>query len=488
MGHQWSNKRIHRHSRRPGGEWFDAGRPAYNDHVHADSLRRSDCDNDGKRDRGGHSHSAARDQRVHGNAGAAHGGGDLDASLVQQRRRRCGHRRWRGRCSNFGIRVGSPQPNDDLLAVRQWGEWGEHQDGGNHCGSEETSEIGTLAGHSGIAGSSDGSSGDARFRTPSSIAVDSKGNTIVADRGNNTIRWISAAGQVETRAGNAGQTGSKDGKGADALFHFGLYGGGVATDGAGNIYVSDTTNNTLRKVTADGTVTTIAGSATNAPGFADGPAAHARFNNPTHLVVDPKGVIYVADTSNHIIRKITVDGVVSTIAGAAGLSGYADGPNGLARFNLPHGLTIDATGNLYVGDVGNNAVRKITPDGIVTTLVGGPAVSGNVTTTASTTTVQFNFGCCGGGLAIDTDGNVYVADRGSQTIRRVTPEGVVSTVAGSGLRGGTDAPAQEATFNNPIAVAVDNTGRLYIADTDNHAIRDTVAPSTRRHAVVHNHP
>jgi sugar lactone lactonase YvrE len=350
-------------------------------------------------------------------------------------------------------------------------------------GQKKPPDIGTLAGTGGYPGSDDGSARNARFRTPWSITVDNKGNTIIADSGNNTIRRVSPDGHVDTIAGNPGQAGSKDGKGRDALFNFEFYGGGVATDRAGNIFVSDTSNNTIRKLAADGTVTTIAGSAAEAPGFTDGPALGARFNSPSHLVVDARGIIYVADTSNHTIRKITPDGVVSTVAGVAGLRGYADGPGTIARFNLPHGLTIDAAGNLYVGDVGNDAVRRITPDGIVTTLAGGPNVAGKVMTNANASTAKFNFGCCGGGLAIDADGNILVADRGSQTIRSVTSDGQVSTIAGSGAKGSIDGPAPDATFNNPIAVATDNTGRLYVADTDNHAIRATQTPTARHRAV-----
>jgi hypothetical protein len=350
-------------------------------------------------------------------------------------------------------------------------------------GPKRPPDIGTLAGSGGVAGADDGSATRARFRTPWSIAVDSRGNTIVADSGNNTVRRISPDGKVETIAGNPGEAGSKDGRGRGALFNFEFYGGGVATDPAGNIYVSDTSNNTIRKITLEGNVTTIAGSAGDTPGYADGLALEARFNSPTHLAVTSNGTIYVADTSNHTIRKISPDGTVSTLAGVAGIRGYTDGPGGIAKFNLPHGLALDAAGNLYVGDVGNDAVRKITPEGEVTTLAGGPNVAGKVMTNGNTSTTRFNFGCCGGGLAMDAEGLLFVADRGSQTIRTVTAEGEVSTVAGSGTKGTTDGPAPDARFNNPIAVATDNSGRLFIADTDNHSIRATQVPTTRRRAV-----
>jgi hypothetical protein len=350
-------------------------------------------------------------------------------------------------------------------------------------GQRRPPDIGTLAGVGGDAGSQDGSARAARFRSPWSITTDASGNTIVADSGNNTIRRISKEGRVETIAGTAGVAGKRDGRGTEAQFNFEFYGGGVAADAAGNIYVGDTSNNTVRKIAPDGQVTTIAGNANEPPGSVDGRGSEARFNGPSHLVIAHDGTISVADTSNHTIRKIATDGTVSTVAGGAGLRGYADGSASIARFNLPHGLTLDGAGNLYVGDVGNDAVRKITSDGQVTTLAGGPSTVGKIMTNAGSSAARFSFGCCGGGLAIDADGLLYVADRGSQTIRTVTPDGEVSTVAGSGGKGTADGPAPDATFNNPIAVATDNSGRLFIADTDNHSIRATQAPATRRRAV-----
>jgi sugar lactone lactonase YvrE len=258
----------------------------------------------------------------------------------------------------------------------------------------------------------------------------------------------------------------------------------VATDSAGNIYVSDTSNNTIRKIAPDRTVTTIAGNANEGPGSADGKGSDARFNGPSHLALDRSGNIYVADTSNHTIRKIALDGTVTTIAGSPGLRGYANGVGSAARFNLPHGVAVDADGNVFVGDVGNDAVRRIAPNGTVTTVAGGPVPAGKDGNVQASET-HFSFGCCGGGLAVDGDGLLYVADRGSQTIRTVTSDGEVSTLAGSGEKGTANGTASEASFNNPIAVATAPNGQVVIADTDNHEIRATVAPAARHRPVRH---
>lgn len=347
-------------------------------------------------------------------------------------------------------------------------------------GQRKPPDIGTLAGGGRTPGAEDGAGRSAQFRNPWSIAVDPAGNTFVADSGNNTVRKITPAGVVTTIAGLAGIAGSIDGKGTDARFDFAFFGGGIATDRAGNLYVSDTANNTIRKITPDNTVTTIAGSVGGAPGTDDGQGSGARFNGPSHLAVDVNGVIYVADTSNHTIRKITPAGVVTTLAGAAGLRGLADGLGNAARFNIPHGVAVDSAGNIYVGDTGNEAIRKITPDGNVTTLAGGFTERAG---SSASPVAKFNFGCCGGGVAVDADGVVYVADRGSQTVRTVSFEGDVSTLAGSGEKGGDDGPASQATFNNPIAVAIDRSGNLFIADTDNHSIRTSQTQPGRRRVV-----
>ena len=203
----------------------------------------------------------------------------------------------------------------------------------------------------------------AGFNIPTGVAVDSAGNVYVADQGNHTIRKITPAGVVSTLAGLAGSAGSTDGTGSAARFFQPL---GVAVDAAGNVYVADTNNQTIRKITPAGVVSTLAGLA-NSQGSTDGTGSAARFFAPTSVAVDAVGDVYVADDSNHTIRKITPAGVVSTLAGLAGSAGFADGTGSAARFNNPSGVTVDAAGNAYVADSDNSAIRKITPAGVVTT-------------------------------------------------------------------------------------------------------------------------
>ncbi len=198
------------------------------------------------------------------------------------------------------------------------------------------------------------------------MAVDSAGNVYVADNYNHTIRKVTPDGVVTTLAGALGQAGTVDGTGCGARFS---YPRGVAVDRAGNVYVADSYNHTIRKVTPAAVVTTLAGAARQ-PGAVDGAGAAARFNNPINLAVDGVGNVYVADNWNHTIRKVTPAGVVTTLAGAAGQPGAADGTGAAARFRSPNGVGVDGSGNVYVADRGNSAIRKITLAGDVTTVIG----------------------------------------------------------------------------------------------------------------------
>ncbi len=224
----------------------------------------------------------------------------------------------------------------------------------------------TLAGVAGTAGSADGAGGAARFRSPGAAATDAAGHIYLADSGNHTIRKITPAGVVTTLAGTAGSLGTADGTGGAARFRFPY---GLAVDDAGNVFVADSYNHTIRKITPAGVVTTLAGSAGNA-GSADGTGSAARFNLPCGLGVDAAGTLFVADANNHTIRKITPAGVVTTFAGSAGNIGHADGAGGSARFRVPRGLAVDPWGNVLVTDMQNQTLRRITPGGVVSTLAG----------------------------------------------------------------------------------------------------------------------
>jgi sugar lactone lactonase YvrE len=227
----------------------------------------------------------------------------------------------------------------------------------------------TYAGASGVEGSDNGVALTARFRFPHGIVIDSAGNLFVSDGGNHTIRKITPAGVVSTFAG-AGVFGFKDETGTAAKFNGPL---GLAMDAASNIYVADRLNSLIRKITPAGVVTTVAGTASTA-GFNDATGTAAKFNYPWGVASDAAGTLYVADTNNNNIRKITPAGVVSTLAGSAtDVAGYVDGAGSVARFNQPIDLKVDSAGNVYAAEKFNKTIRKITPAGVVSTVVGDAA-------------------------------------------------------------------------------------------------------------------
>ena len=322
----------------------------------------------------------------------------------------------------------------------------------------------TLAGPVvGGIGSADGTGSTAQFDTPFGVAVDSTGNSYVADTYNHTIRKITPAGLVTTLAGTADTKGSADGTGSAAQFSFPQ---GMAMGSSGNVYVADTGNSTIRLITPAGVVVTIAGIA-NSRGVTDGASTVARFYNPMGLTVDSVGNIYVADSSNHTIRKITPAGIVTTLAGSAGSYGWADGTGSAARFDYPEGVAVDGSGNVYVADTDNSTIRKITPAGVVTTLAGSAGSYGSTDGTGSAARFSYPEG-----LAVDSAGNIYVADTYSNTIRKITPVGIVSTLAGSvGSYGSTDGAGSNARFGYPTSLAVSSAGKVFVADTLNNTIR-----------------
>ncbi len=322
--------------------------------------------------------------------------------------------------------------------------------------------VSTLAGKTTTRGSADGTGSAALFSHPTGVSVDGSGNVYVVDSGNSTIRKVTPAGAVTTLAGTAGSIGSADGTAGAAQFNAPTM---EAIDAAGNIVVADTGNDTIRKVTPGGVVTTIAGTAS--PGSSDGTGGAARFNNPNTVAVDGLGNMYVADTGNNLIRKITPAGVVTSLAGAPGVAGSTDGAGILARFSSPYGVAVDASGNVYVADAGNDTIRKVTPAGVVTTLAGAPGKAGSADGTGAA--AAFNYP---EGVSLDGAGNIYVADTGNQTIRKITPAGLVTTLAGSaGKAGYVDATGSAAQFNQPSGIATDASGNLYVADFNNGTVR-----------------
>jgi len=334
----------------------------------------------------------------------------------------------------------------------------------------------TLAGKAGAAGSADGTNSSARFDSPDGVAVDSAGNLYVADGNNNTIRRVTPAGVVTTLAGSAGMPGSTDGTNSDARFAFPA--GVLAVDGVGNVYVTDCGNNTVRKLTPVGTdwvVTTLAGRA-GVSGGVDGTNSAARFNGPFGVAADSTGNLYVGDGNNNTIRKLTPVGtnwVVTTLAGRAGNASSADGTNSAARFNGPLNPAVDSAGSLYVADYSNDTIRKVTPVGtnwVVTTLAGVAGSDGNADGTNSEARFFWPFTA-----AVDSAGNLYVADYSNDTIRKVTPVGtnwVVTTLAGlTENHGSADWTGSAARFSGPGEIALDSAGNLYVTDYNNNTIR-----------------
>lgn len=335
----------------------------------------------------------------------------------------------------------------------------------------------TQAGTSNVSGSTDGTPGS--FRNPYGIAIDAERNLYVSDTLNNTIRKISPARVVSTLAGSAGLLGSTDGAGTAARFNFPV---GLAADAAGNLYVADAKNSTIRKITAAGVVSTYAG-APSQFGSTDGALATARFFLPYGVAVDGSGNLYVADGGNNLIRKISAGGTVSTLAGAALQSGYADGTGSAARFSTPWGIAVDRNGLVYVADSDNHVIRKITSAGAVTTLAGNPGSAGAIDGVG--VAARFNQPR---GLSVDAAGNVYVADYGSSTIRLVTAGGAVSTLAGkAGVIGEVDSVGAAARLYDPTDVVVDGT-TIYVVDSSNNLIRKGVPASSASLPVISIHP
>ena len=314
----------------------------------------------------------------------------------------------------------------------------------------------TLAGGT-EQGFADGYGATAKFRSFGQVAADSLGNIFYADTYNNRIRKITAEGFVSTYAGT-GVYGYAEGNVTSAQFR---WPGGIAISSDGTVFVADSDNQRIRKITPAGVVTTFAGS--GVASFADGTGSAAQFNGPTSVALDSSGTAYVTDKLNNRIRKVTPAGVVTTLAGS-GVAGNIDGTGVAAQFNGPSGVAVDSSGTVYVADTNNNRIRAITPSGVVTTLAGaGPQSFADGTGTAAMFSLPY-------GVAVDSSGTVYVADYGNNRIRKITPAGVVTTLAGavSGSADGTGAAAQ---FNGPTGVAVDSFGTVYIGDNFNNRVR-----------------
>ena len=329
--------------------------------------------------------------------------------------------------------------------------------------------IATYAGSGSLGFSGDGGPATAARLNMSlgGVALDSAGNLYIADLLNERIRKVSPVGTISTYAGNGGYGFWGDGGPATAaqlsLPH------GVALDSAGNLYIADSNNHRIRKVTPGGTISTYAGTGTEGFSGDGGPATAAHLDRPDGVALDSAGNLYIADLGNSRIRKVTPGGTISTYAGNGGYGFWGDGGPATAAQLRPRGMALDPAGNLYIADFGNSRVRKVTPGGTISTYAGtgtpGFAGDGGPATAAQLSFPQ--------GVALDSAGNLYIADSNNNRIRKVTPGGTISTYAGTGLQGfsGDGGPAIDAQLWFPVGVALDSAGNLYIADQENQRIR-----------------
>ncbi|MEV5137457.1 RICIN domain-containing protein [Streptomyces syringium] len=341
-------------------------------------------------------------------------------------------------------------------------------------GEDSAPPISTVAG-TGTAGFSgdNGPAVSAQMRHPYGIVVDSTGALYISEYNNHRVRKITTDGKISTIAGTGTKGFSGDcGPATAAQLNRPRE---VAMDSAGAIYIADSDNHRVRKITADGKICTVAG--TGAAGFGGdgGPATAAQLDGPYGVAVDSTGTLYVAEYGNHRVRKITTDGKISTVAGTGTAGSDGDGgPAVSAKLNRPRGVAVGRAGDLYISDSENHRVRRITADGKISTIVGtGAAGFGGDGGPATAAQLDRPFE-----VAVDSTGTLYIPDIRNHRVRRVATDGKISTVVGTGAKGfgGDGGPAASAQLNNPIGVAVDRANSLYIADHANHRVRKVTLP------------
>ena len=329
--------------------------------------------------------------------------------------------------------------------------------------------IATIAGNGTSGYTGDGGPAiSAMLSTPNSITFDASGSIYFADSRNNCIRKINPSGLISTIAGTGTLGFSGDGGPAtSAKLNFPW---GVAVDGTGNIYIADSYNNRIRKVSSTGIISTVAGNGIAGYSGDGGPATAAEFNRPNIIAVDNSGNIIIPDELNNAVRKVSPAGIISTIAGT-GVPGYTGdgGPATLAQLDYPTGVAVDCRGNIYFADDLNNVIRKINTAGIIST-IAGTGLAGFSGDGAAATTARMNGPTS---VAIDYIGNIYITDENNFRIRKVTPSGIISTISGNGIAGfNGDGPAITAELNFPYGIAVLNdSGCLFIGDQENNRVR-----------------
>jgi len=329
--------------------------------------------------------------------------------------------------------------------------------------------ISTFAGNGTFSYSGDGGAAvQSQLNTPQGVVADAAGNWYIADTLNNVVRKVSPNGTISNYAGNGGAGSSGDGSAATSAQLHGPQ--GLAVDTSGNLFIADTMNAKVRKVSAGGVITTVAGSGTAGFGGDGGAAGSAQLNLPIGVAVDSSGNLYIADFGNSRVRKVSASGgAIATVAGngSAGYSGDG-GAAAKAQLNGPQGVAVDAAGNLYIADTENNRVREVTAAGQIATVAGNGLASdsgdgGQATSAQSGNPV---------GVAVDSVGNIFIVDA-STRVRQVYPNGLIATIAGNGYRGysGDGGPATQAQLDGPAAIALGKNGNLFVADMGNNAVR-----------------
>ncbi len=337
--------------------------------------------------------------------------------------------------------------------------------------------ISTIAGNGTSGSGGDGGvATSAQLNFPSGMAMDSSGNLYIADYNNHRIRKVTSGGTINTVVGT-GTGGYSGDTGAAASAQINSP-NDVVFDSSGNLYIADYFNHCIRKVDTGGIITTVAGTTTGGYSGDNGPATSAQLNSPAGIAIDSSGNLYIADEVNHRIRKITIaDGNITTVAGTT-TAGYS-GDNGAAtsaQLNHPFGVAVDSSGNnLYIADRFNHSIRKVT-GGIITTVAGNTTL-GYSGDGGAATSAQLNYPL---DVAVDSSGNIYIADSDNHRVRKVTTGGIISTVAGDGTlgSGGDGGSATNAQLRVPRNVTLDSSGNLYIADNNNHRIRKVIPAPT----------
>jgi sugar lactone lactonase YvrE len=303
---------------------------------------------------------------------------------------------------------------------------------------------------------------------PSGVFVDETGRVFIADTFNNRIRMVDMNGDISTVAGTDSRGYSGDGGPATSAQLNNPF--GVFVDETGRVFIADLSNHRIRMVDMNGIITTIAGTDSSGYSGDGGPATSAKLNLPLGVFVDQTGRVFIADLFNHRIRMVDMNGDISTVAGTES-SGYSGdgGPATSAKLNRPFGVFVDETGRVFIADRNNHRIRMVDMNGIISTVAGTDS-GGDSGDGGPATSAELNFPL---GVFVDQTGRVFIADTSNHRIRMVDMNGDISTVAGTGSRGysGDGGPATSAELNNPYGVFVDQTRRVFVADRNNHRIR-----------------